>query len=236
MEKKRVLLPVRRFRQKPAECAIAATAALANFYDGAVTYTKIRHLVSDKTKKTGLWSSQQGRLLNKLGFGKVTIVTAELSMIDYSWIDLSKEELIEKLQQLRAYYGRKRDSYSKRWVNDMIKWLSDETCDNQLKISQDFPFFIKRYLNNGRPVGASFNWTSLHKFIKGAKRPTSDIGGDPEEHAVVIRGYDEKGIFIVDSHWQQYKGKRAKFKNGYYKVTWERFLVNAPYGDLILVG
>jgi len=235
MEKKRVLLPVKRFKQKPAECAIAATAAIANFYDREVTYNGIRHLAPARVRD-GLWSSQQGRLLNKLGYSKVTVVTADLSMVDYSWVDLSKEELIGKLKKLRAHYGRKRDTYSKKWVNDMIEWLLDEICDNQLKISQDFPQYIKRYLNNGRPVGASFNWTSLHKFKKEAKKPTGDIGGDIEEHAVVIRGYDEKGVFIVDSHCQYYKGKRARFKNGYYKVTWEKFLVNAPYGDLILVG
>jgi len=235
---KRVLLPVKRWRQRPAECGIAAASALASFYDDSVTYKKAREMITPARRKRGLWTSQQARLLNQLGCGKVTIITADLELIDYSWVGFSKEELIGKLKKLRAHYGRKRDKVAKMWVNDFIEWLEDESCDNQLIISQDFPYYIKRDLSNGRPVGASFNWTSLHKFSKSKekKKPNGDIGGESEEHAVVIRGYDEKGVFIVDSHSQYYKGKRARFKNGYYKVSWERFLVNAPYGDLLLVG
>lgn len=240
MEKKRVLLPVKRFKQQPSECAIAAASSLANYYDDSITYKEVRELIPAVRRKQGLWSSQQGRLLNSLGFTKITIVTAELSLVDFSWADLSKEELLKKLRKLKAYWGRSREWEVQRWVNDLIEWLADDNFDNQIKISQDFSSYIKRYLNNGRPVGASFNWTALHKFKKATPRkgksPWRDIGGEVEEHAVVIRGYDEKGVFIVDSHTKHYNGKHAKLKNGYYKVNWERFLVNAPYGDLILVG
>jgi len=234
----RVLLKVPRFRQHPGECAIAAASTMAAFYDDSITYKCTRELLTPAQRKKGLWTSQQARLLNQLGYGKVTIVTADLLLVDYSWVGLNKEELIEKLKKLRAYYGRKRDTDSKVWVSDFLVWLEDEFCDNHLVISQDFPYYIKRDLNNGRPVGASFNWTSMHKFTKSKekKKSNGDIGGESEEHAVVIRGYDKCGVFIVDSHFQYYKGKRAKFRNGYYKVSWERFLVNAPYGDLLLVG
>jgi hypothetical protein len=52
-----------------------------------------------------------------------------------------------------------------------------------------------------------------------------DIKGEILEHAVVLRGYDDKGLFVVDSEEQRY-----------YKLSWHDFLLNVSSGDLILVG
>lgn len=235
MKNGRVLLSVKRNKQLPGECAIAAAATLASFYDESISYDEVRDLVPRKVRVDGLHTSQEARLLNQLGCGKVTIVTADLEIIDFSWADLPKSALIQKMKQLRAYYGRARRD-SKEVVDDMIDWLETEGCDNQLKIDQDFPKYIRRYINNGRPVGASFNWTSLHKFTKRGESVNDDIKGESEYHAVVIRGYDEDGVFVVDSHSKHYRGRWKKYKNGFYKVRWEKFLVNAHSGDLILVG
>ncbi len=237
MKKDRVLLNLKRWKQRPAECAIAAATTIAHFYDKDVTYEEVRELVPRSIRKNGLWTSQEARLLNELGFGKVTIVTADLDLVDFSWSDFEQDDIVDKLKKLRAHYGRARDKDSKKYVHDMIQWLEDEDCDNQLRIDQDFPKYIKRSLKSGRPVGASVNWTALHKFSKSAKgKPNGDISGYTEYHAIVLRGYDEKGVFVVDSHTQFYKGRLKNIQNGYYKISWEKFLVTAPTGDLILIG
>ncbi len=235
--KHRVLLNVKRWKQKPEECAIAAASCLASFYDNDIKYSSVRKLIPPKVRKKGFYSSQQAKLLNQLGYSKVTIVTADLDYVDFAWSKLDQEALIKKLKKMRAYCGRAGQVEIKNLVIDMIGWLELEGYDNQLRIDQDFPKWIKMYLDNGRPVGAAFNWTALHRFSKGKVRPgDDDIKGGEEHHAVVIRGYDDDGVFIVDSHSQFYKGKWAKYRNGYYKISWNKFLTNAPIGDLILVG
>lgn len=236
MDKDRVLLNVKRFRQKPSECALAAASSLANFYDSTVEYENVRELLKTRERGKGLYTSQQGRLLNELGFGHVTIVTADLTLIDFSWRKLSKKRLIRKLKEFRGYYGHIRDPWSKDYVNDMVEWLEEETCNNRLVIDYDFAKYIRKSLDKGRPVGASIAWTSLFRLTKGYQGESNDIKGEEDDHAVVIRGYDEDGVFVVDSHYLSYRGRRLKkYHNGYYKIPWEKFLVNIPRGDLVLI-
>lgn len=230
----RVLLPVKRFKQVPSECAVAAVSSIANFFDRKVNYDSVREMLPKEERSEGLHTSQQGRLLNRLGFDSVTIVTADLSIIDFTWDRLSKSGLIKRLKKKRAYCKRHEEE-NWYYVNDLIKWLEDKRYDNNLVIDYDFKKHIKRQLNRGVPVGAAINWTSFFKFSKERKRQKDDIRGEHTDHAIVLRGYDDKGVFIVDSHHQYYKGKLAKFKSGRYKVSWSNFLVNIPAGDLILV-
>lgn len=231
---KRVLLTVRRWKQRPAECAIASATALAYYFDESVTYHKVRNVVPKSLlrKNEGLYTSQQARLLNDLGFGRIAIVTSDPTLVDMSWQKLSKGKIIEKLRRKRAYCGRTSDTEGKSFVDDMISWLQYDGCDNNLIIDYNFPMYIRRHLDAGKPVGASYNWTKMFKF---KKTGVDEVRGEVEEHAVVIRGYDDQGVFIVDGHHQSYKGRLSKYHNGYYKMPWETYLVTAPDGDLILV-
>lgn len=231
----RVLLPVKRFKQRPSECAIAAAASLANFFDPAVHYEDVREMVPKRLRKQGLETSQEARLLNQLGFESVTIVTADLNLIDFGWAKYTKKSIIRRMKMLRAHYRRHKEHEQVEYVDDMIRWLEDERYDNNIIIDYEFKKHIKKQLARGVPVGAAVNWTSLFKFSKGDRRQNGDIKGDPEDHAIVLRGCDEKGVFVVDSHTECYKGKRAKYRRGYYKLSWDKFLVNIPAGDLILV-
>jgi len=239
MNQERVLLSVKSTRQRNSECAIAAATTMARFYDKDITYKEVRKLVprSIIKKQEGMWTSQEARILNKLGFSKVTIVTADLDTFDFSWSYLSKEKMIEKLKQVEKQCLKNNNIDNKKYTHDIIVWLSDPECDNQIIIDQDFSKYIRRSLQQGGPVGASVNWTSLHRFKKQRVRKSvpGDIEGDSEYHAIVIRGYDDSDIFVVDSLTSIYKGQLKKFKNGYYKISWEKFLVNAPTGDLILI-
>lgn len=231
----RVLLPVKRFKQRTAECAIASAASLANFFDPEVDYEDVRKLVPKKLRKNGLETSEEARLLNQLGFESITIVTADLNLVDFGWAKYTKKSIIRRMKMLRAHYRRTKEKSLVEYVGDMIDWLEDDRYDNNLIIDYEFKKHIKKQLARHVPVGAAVNWTSLFKFSKGDRRQNGDIKGEPEDHAIVLRGCDDKGVFVVDSHHEHYVGKRAKYKNGYYKLPWDKFLVNVPAGDLILL-
>ncbi len=231
----RVLLNVKRFRQRPSECSIAAVSSLANFFDSDITYDVVREMVSKKMRRDGLETSQEAQLLNKLGFEAVTIVTADLNLVDFGWTKYTKKSVIRRMKALRAYYRRTKEKILAEYVGDMMDWLADDRYDNNIIIDYEFKKHIKKQLARGVPVGAAINWTSLFKFSKGDRRQNGDIKGEPQDHAIVLRGCDDKGVFVVDSHHECYVGKRAKYKNGYYKLPWDKFLVNVPSGDLILL-
>lgn len=231
----RILLSVKRFRQFPSECAIAAASSLANFFDSDITYDEVRKMVPKKLRRDGLETAQEARLLNQLGFEAITIVTADLNLVDFGWVKYTKKSIIRRLKALRAHYRRMKEKALVVYVADMIDWLEDDRYDNNIIIDYEFKKHIKKQLARGVPVGAAINWTSLFKFSKGDRRQNGDIKGEPEDHAIVLRGCDDKGVFVVDSHYEYYTGKRAKYKNGYYKLPWDKFLVNVPSGDLILL-
>lgn len=243
MTQKRVLLSVRRFRQKSNECAICASTSLANYYDKGIDYEDVRQLLNARTRQNGLYTAEQAKLLNTLGFECVTVVTNDLDLVDYSWSNLSKRRLVGKLKRMLTHIRRSvshvapHSLYSgwqksrEQSVGHMIEWLESPVCDNQLVIDHDFPKYIKRSLDRGHPVGVSVNATSMFKLKKGGARD-ADIKGEVEEHAVVIRGYDDKGVFIVDSD----NSDDSRYGRGYYKISWEQLLTNMPSGDLILVA
>lgn len=230
----RVLLNVRRFRQKSSECGIASVSSLANYYNPDVEYKDVREMISCRLRRAGIWTSQQARLLNTLGFSKVSIVTADLDMIDFSWRHLRKVTMINKLKRKAFHYSKIGDKDSKEWVDDMVSWLSDPECDNRLIVDFDFAKYIRKNLSVRRPIGASVVWTSLFRMPKENKGFIDDIRGEPEYHAFVIRGCDRAGVFIVDSNG--YYKRRRRQPGGYYKISWEKFLANVLGGDLVFIS
>ncbi len=239
MTQKRVLLNVKRFRQEVDECAIAATSSLAHYYDPSVDYKDVRKMLPRRETKDGLFTSQQARLLNNLGFSDVSIVTCDLDIVDFSWRRYSKRKMIERLKRLRSYCRRSSTIHGSlsETVDDLVSWLETEGCNNRLIIDNNFPKYIRRSLDRGRPVGVSITVTSMFKLQKKwTMRKDSDIKGEREDHAIVLRGYDESGVFVVDSDYGYTLPRLKKYGRGYYKITWEKLLVNMPAGDLVLVG
>lgn len=225
----RVLLKVKAFKTESSGCAIAATASLANYYDKSIDYSTVRKMTSRKDREDGLYTHQQGIMLNKLGFSKVSIVTADLDILDISWSELEKKTQISKLEKA-AKYWKKEDSENAEVLRGYVQWLN-MSKENKLIIDSDFPKYIRRYLSNRRPVGASVTINSLFKI-----RKYHDIKGSPDQHAVVLRGYNEKHVFVVDMNFQYVSRPAGKKPRGYYRLTWEKFLCNMPFGDLILIG
>jgi hypothetical protein len=231
----RVLLSVKRFKQFPAECAIASAASLANYYEPEIDYEEVRSMLPAKERPNGLYAYEQAILLNEMGFYNATIVTSDLTLVDFTWQKLSKKRLIGKLRKLLIYYRRTGGSLEKT-VKAMVEWLDNEEYNNRLIIDHDYPKYIRRTLDSGRPIICSFNWTSMFKFPKYASRGDPSIVGEADEHSVVLRGYDSDGVFVVDSHYEAYRGKNTKYRKGYYKLPWPKLLINMQFGDLLWVS
>lgn len=236
---KKVLLRVKRFCQHENECAIASVASLANFYDKNIKYDNIRHHIPYCLRRNGLYTSQQAKLLNAIHFKNVTIVTSDLDIVDYSWSKLSRYGLSKKLIKLYRYYNRTKNlnGNSNDIVYDLYQWLSNKNFNNKIIIDNDFAKYIKKCLDSGHPVCASVNATSMFKMKKWSHCGDSDIKGQRVDHAIVIRGYDSKYVYIVDSdHGFGRRISLRKYVTGYYRISWEKLLTNIPCGDLIFVS
>jgi hypothetical protein len=115
-----------------------------------------------------------------------------------------------------------------------VKFLENEDGNNVI-IDRQFGNHIREAINNGLPVLVSFNWNLFFKFPKWNKYGEADpIRGDFEQHEVVIYGYDDDGVNIIDSHHEMYKGKLKKYRNGRYKMDWETLMTTMGSGDLII--
>lgn len=228
----RVLLKLKRFEQYKNECAVASASSLACYYDSSLDYEYARTLLPYKTRLKGLGLTQQARLLNKLGFNSVTVMSADKTLFDLKWRKLPKDELIQKLKTRKNQLQKKRGYKDQvKLANDLISWYEDPNYDNNIIIDWNFPKYIKNNIDKDRPVLAGVNWKSIRKTLD----PTASVYGDDNDtfqgdHSVIVRGYDDDGVFIVDS------GERYGKLKGRYKLSWSLFLVSAvPGGDLIWV-
>jgi len=229
-------LKVTHYLQDPGCCAIASSATVANYYNAEIDYESTKKVATEKVDKEaleeGLASEETCVLLNKLGFYKVTFVTSDLDLFDYTWEGFGRKKMIQVLQTSVA---TKKDKEDKRRTRKIIKWLKNYDYDNNLVISYDFGKYIRQHLNKKKPVLLSFNWTMFQKFAKDDEDSKPDpYNGDPICHQVAANGYDEKGLWIVDSHHQYYKYKRKKYRRGFYKISWENLMTCMGQGDVIL--
>jgi hypothetical protein len=227
-------LKVTHYLQDPCCCAVASCATAANYYNSEINYENTKTLakkVSKKVTDEGIESSQIGMLLNRLGFQKVTLVTSYLNLVDYDWQKFGRKRMIKVMEQSII---AKKEKEEKAMTRLALKWLKDYDYDNQLIISYDFGKYIRQHLNKKMPVVLGFNWTMFQKFAKDGENGPDPFNGEEAEHAVVANGYDNKGVWIVDSHHKFYKYKRKKYRRGFYKISWENLMTCIGQGDVIL--
>lgn len=222
-----------RYLQEPGECAVAASASIANFYNKEIDYDFAR-AVAD-TDGQGLYTPSIGRLLNDLGFTSVSIVSADLLTLDFEWKDLEPDEMT---RQLKKAAKRHEDKGTREIALSYAEFLSDPTCSNELIIDRHFGKYIRKYVGQqGIPILASFNWNLFFEFPKwNASHKSDPVRGEYEEHEVVIYGCDDKGVDILDSHHEMYEGRLSKYRTGRYRMDWETLMTVMGFGDLIIPG
>jgi hypothetical protein len=221
-------LEITRFRQDPNCCAIATCAMLARFYNPRIEYSEVvefavKHF-SKRILEDGLCSGEICRLLNLLGFQKVTLVTADNSIIDYSWSKFGRRQMLRCFDECLK---RKKSRSEKGAIRCLKKWMGDMQYDNEIVIDYGFGNYIRKWIRRNKPLGLSFNWTVFFKFAKDADSPRGGVdvyNGLSQDHAVVAYGYDKRGVNICDPHHLNYTYRRAKYRKGFYRISWENLM------------
>ena len=225
-----ILKNMKRYLQGPGECAYAAVTSAGNYHDKRINYEFVCNLMPPDGD--GLYTPDIGVLLNTIGFTEVKVITADIDLVDFGWKNLSKKKLIEQMKNVRR---RHPDQGGRDVARSYVSFLSDSKNTNELLVDMKFGQHIRSALDNGNPVLASFNWNLFFNFPKWNEYGEPDpIKGDHESHEILIYGYDEKGVRILDSHHEMYKGKLKKFGSGRYKMDWETLMTCMGFGDLII--
>lgn len=219
----RKILKIHIFHQVESECAVAATALIANYYDKNQTYDKIRPLAKKIAKDVtteGLYDGDIGVLLNKIGFKKVTLITSNLKYVDYSWNDLTKKELIKEIKRTYLSKGDKNRKAVQKKLFQFIK----NSKKNNIVVDYDFGKYIRENIKKNKPVLVTYNWNSLFKETKTDKYGNYDsIRGQLETHMVVAVGFDNKYVYLADSH-KNIRDELTYIKKGLYKVSFEHLM------------
>lgn len=225
-----ITLRLHRYLQDAGCCAVAAAASVANFYDKEIDYEIVKSVANPDGQ--GMYTPDIARLMNQLGCTSVTVVTANLEHVDFKWQGLSRPKLLEEIKRAARYHP---EPEGREISQAYAKFLGDEQYHNELIIDMKFGDHIRAHLDKGKPVLASFNWNLFFNYPKWNDRGEVDpLRGSAEEHEVVIYGYDEKGVMILDSHHEMYKGKLKKYASGRYTMSWETLMTVMGDGDLIL--
>lgn len=227
----RKLFGLHRFLQEPGDCAIAASASVANYYNGEINYDFARNIVQPDGE--GMYTPGIGHLLNDLGFTDVTIISADIQLLDFQWKELDQLHLLRELRKAKKKHS---DRGIRKIAEEYVEFLSDPVCDNKVVIDRHFGKYVRKFVGQlGIPILASFNWNLFFEFPKWNDNNKVDpIRGNFEEHEVVIYGCDEKGVDILDSHHEMYEGRLAKYRTGRYRMDWETLMTVMGFGDLII--
>lgn len=226
-------LRVKRYVQDPACCAVASSASVANFYNKKIDYplTKIiaEDMIGDEVLD-GLYTGEIGLLLNWLGFSKVDIISSDINFLDFTLNKLSKKKKLEELKkELRV------NKECKENIKSVISFLDSPEYKNKIVVDSHFEKYIKKNIDENKPFVLTFNWTLFFGMPKLNDKGEVDAHkGNFEEHAVVVNGYDDKGIFIVDSLKSSYTRNLKKYSRGKYHVNWADMMASMPFGDLII--
>ena len=100
-------LKVTHFLQDPSYCAVAACAVVANYFNPKIDYLYAKE-VADKMSKEdiseeGIETEESARLLNLLGFHKVTVASSDIDVFDYEWENYGRRKMTESLKYAIAH-------------------------------------------------------------------------------------------------------------------------------------
>lgn len=227
-------LNIKRYLQEPAQCPIASSATIANYYNNNIDYSLAKKITFDnnivKDLSDGFDDGEIGLLLNYLGFQKVTFLTSNMYCFDYSWNKLSKNKLLQQMKEAK----NKIDVDNRDTIKSLYRWLKRSKFDNNIIIDYNFGKSIRNFLRVGKPVLLTFNWSLFFKFAKENDKKIDPIKGYCLYHVVVAHGYNKKNIYICDSHHEFYKYKLKKYRKGFYSISWENLMTIMGYGYIFL--
>lgn len=226
-------LKVQCYPQYNDTCAIASIASIANHFDSEIDYDKVYKIAENNFDRVdlGLNTGEMCILLNKVGFEKVTLVSANLEYLDFSWTKLSRGKVLEKLQNKKELID---ESYTETH-RDLCKWLGDYNYCNKIIVDYDFLKYAKESLDKSSPPMLSFNWTMLFKEAKRGIRGKDSVKGFNEYHAVAVNGYTKDSFIFCDSDETNYK-KFKRYSKNEYKIPICDLMIAMSDGDMFIAN
>jgi hypothetical protein len=230
------VLPITIFKQNMAECGVAASASVANYYNNEISYELTRKLakkISSDFSDEGMDTGEIGILLNKLGFKKVSIVTSDLNIVDFTWSRLNKTAIKKELMKK---YRKDSEADFSGSAYSLYKFLCEKQRINKIIIDNNFGYHIRRNIDNRNPVLLTINWTVLFRKPKYNENDKQDpILGESERHMVICVGYDQKYVCLADPHNDRHNNRDITYcRKGFYKISWEKLMTVLGLGDIII--
>jgi hypothetical protein len=207
--------------QKPDECLPACLAAVFDFYKIKITEDEIIETISKDSFKLYDWDFQAGKLAIRKGL-KAEIYSNVPQLFDPSWLDISQEKLIEKMEKSLEFFALR----SKNFENDPD--LMSFMCPNKIvaqrlvrdaETSLDFlnaggiinfnsisEALIEKTLKAKIPLIVSHNPTLLHRIQRCYNFQPDDIKGNSWGHYIIISGYTKSEFVISDPAGMSYRG------------------------------
>jgi hypothetical protein len=150
------------------------------------------------------------------------IYTYNLKVFDPSWKDLSKEELLKKLDAQLTYKKGKKFAMATQAYKQFLSQGGEISFD---MLDEDL---IKGYLQNNIPILAGLSATYLYQSpreytTKNDQSVFDDLKGDPMGHFVVLTKLEDEYVWVADP----YKDNPIS-QNNYYKIDIKR-LINAVH-------
>ena len=161
---------------------------------------KVPQVKDEKGKDSGTINQQMATWCLELGFD-VQLFTFDCQIIDQSWAELPKDELIERLELRKD--GWAVPSLGKTWTAAYAQSYIDLlNAGGQLHIQPAVTTKLLYELLDQGPILPCLSFSTLYGRGRvrneGIKESIpDDINGRTWNHSVVIYGYDEHGNFLV---------------------------------------
>ncbi|WP_017729857.1 C39 family peptidase [Nafulsella turpanensis] len=192
-------------------------------------YTFFRYTVNlDEVIGSVNYLEEGGTLAVFLGLDAISkgfeakIYTYNLKMFDPSWKDLSKDELLQKLDAQLAYKKGKKFAMATQAYKQFLQQGGQILFEN---LDEDL---LKSYLHNNIPIlaglSATYLYQSKREFTNSKNQSIfDDLKGEPMGHFVVLTRMEEDHVWVADP----YKENPIS-QNNYYKIEIKR-LINAVH-------
>lgn len=189
-------------------CTQTATAMLLSHYDKTFNVAKIIADAAVQKNENGddFGSSMQQLAVYCIEKGyKVEMYSFDALILDFTWADLSNEDLLEKLEKIKDV--RDVASLGKQFTKQYIEEYIDFVSKGGSLIIKPFPTkeLLVELLQQG-PLCVAVNYTTMqgtgHAKNTGLRADVQDdLENDITTHVVLVYGQDEDGNFMISDPW-----------------------------------
>lgn len=197
--------------QKENECLPACLRAVFSYFKVDVSEEEIIETISKGSFKFYDWDFNAGKMAIEKGL-KTEVYTNVSQIFDPSWVNLSSNALIGKIEEELKFFKFRNENFEKD--PDLMTFMcpNKEVAERLVKEAEAIIEFLKlggvvnfdtiskelieQKLKANVPVIISHNPTLLHRMKRFSNGEFNDIEGSSWGHAAIISGEDN-GIFLI---------------------------------------